>query len=175
MGTVGRIRENKLRVQTALCQVMASVLWDSEGILLVEFLKRVATINSEQYVQTLKKVKWIWRVWPNRKMNQVLIASSDSRFSILHFHCFDPLKDGVEGCRFAGDKLNHGICEELRRFSKEFFVSGVQRLSQGWERSVLIMKEVSWKNKPKFCKGCTHGTCKFNYYCSCSSWENERH
>ena len=50
-------KENKLRVQTAICQVMASVLWDSEGILLVELLKRLAMISSEQYVQTLKKVK----------------------------------------------------------------------------------------------------------------------
>ena len=40
--------------------------------------------------------------------------------------------------------------EELRRFSIEFCVSGVQCLSQGWERSVLIMKEVSWKNKLEF-------------------------
>ena len=49
--------ENKLRVQTAVCQVMASVLWDSEGILLVELLKRGATIGSEQYVQTSRKLK----------------------------------------------------------------------------------------------------------------------
>jgi hypothetical protein len=52
-----RIREKKWKVQTAICQVMASVLWDSEGILLVELLKRSATISSEQYVQTLKKLK----------------------------------------------------------------------------------------------------------------------
>jgi len=31
-------------------------------------------------------------------------------------------------------------------------VSGVQRLSQGCERIVLIMKEVSWKNKLRFVK-----------------------
>jgi hypothetical protein len=39
-----------------LLRVM-KVFWDSEGILLVEFLERGATINSEQYVQTLKKLK----------------------------------------------------------------------------------------------------------------------
>ena len=54
---LGRIRENKLRVQTAVCQVMASVLWDSEVILLVEFSKRGAMISSEQYVLTVKKLK----------------------------------------------------------------------------------------------------------------------
>ena len=43
-------------MQTAIGQVMAIVLWDSEGILLVEFL-RGATISSEQYVHTLRKLK----------------------------------------------------------------------------------------------------------------------
>jgi hypothetical protein len=77
-------RENKgenWKVQTAICQAMASVLCDSEGFLLVEFFKRGTTISSEQYVRTLKKIKWIWRVGPKRKMNQVLIASWDYRFS----------------------------------------------------------------------------------------------
>jgi len=36
---------------------MASAFWDSQGILLVEFLERGVTINSERYVQTLKKLK----------------------------------------------------------------------------------------------------------------------
>jgi hypothetical protein len=48
--------ENKFKVQTSAGKVMAGVFWDSEGILLVEFLKRGATINSEQYVQILKKL-----------------------------------------------------------------------------------------------------------------------
>jgi len=46
IGTVGTIWGKKWKVQTAVCQVMVSVLWDSEGILLLEFLKRGATISS---------------------------------------------------------------------------------------------------------------------------------
>lgn len=49
--------DNKFKVQTFTGKVMAGALWDSEGILLVEFLKRGATFNSEQYVPTLKKFK----------------------------------------------------------------------------------------------------------------------
>jgi hypothetical protein len=51
------VQEKNWKVQTAVCQVMVSVMWDSEGILLVEFFERGATISSEQYVQTLKKLK----------------------------------------------------------------------------------------------------------------------
>jgi hypothetical protein len=53
------MRENKFKVQTFAVKVMASVFWESEGILLVELLKRRANpgVNPEQYVQTLKKLK----------------------------------------------------------------------------------------------------------------------
>ena len=57
IGTVGTIREKEWKVQTAVYQVMVSVLWDSEGFLLLKFLKRGATISSEQYVHTWKKLK----------------------------------------------------------------------------------------------------------------------
>jgi hypothetical protein len=49
--------KKKFKVQTSAGKIMASVFWDSEGTLLVEFLERGATINSEQYVRTLKKLK----------------------------------------------------------------------------------------------------------------------
>ena len=48
------MKENKFLVQTAVCKVMASVFWDSEGILFSVILERVATISSGQ---TLKKLK----------------------------------------------------------------------------------------------------------------------
>jgi len=48
---------------------------DSEGISLVEFLGRGSTVDSERYVQTLKKLKQrIWRVRPNRKISQLVIC-----------------------------------------------------------------------------------------------------
>ena len=49
--------KKKFEVQTSVGKVMAGIFWDSEGFLLVEFLEVDATINSEQYGQTLKKLK----------------------------------------------------------------------------------------------------------------------
>jgi hypothetical protein len=47
---------------------MAIVFLDSEGTLLVEFLNRGATINSELFVQTLKDLLQRFRIFrPNRK------------------------------------------------------------------------------------------------------------
>ena len=49
----------------------SSDFWESEEILLVEFLWRGATISSERYVQTLKRSKQnTLRVRPNRTVDQ---------------------------------------------------------------------------------------------------------
>jgi hypothetical protein len=39
--------EKKSELQTSVGKVMANVLWDREGVLLLEFLERDAVINSE--------------------------------------------------------------------------------------------------------------------------------
>jgi hypothetical protein len=66
------MKNNKFKVQTFACEVMAIVFWYGEEML-VEFLKRGATLNSERYLQILKKLKQrIRRIRPYRKMNQVL-------------------------------------------------------------------------------------------------------
>lgn len=36
---------------------MATVFWDSEGVILVDFLERDTTINSERYCETLRKLR----------------------------------------------------------------------------------------------------------------------
>jgi hypothetical protein len=54
-----RHAKNKINSQNSAGNVMAMarVFWGSEGILLVEFVKRSATISSERNVQLLKKLK----------------------------------------------------------------------------------------------------------------------
>lgn len=44
--------KKKIKVQTTTAKVMASVFLEREGILLIKFLERGATINPEQYMQT---------------------------------------------------------------------------------------------------------------------------
>jgi histone-lysine N-methyltransferase SETMAR len=66
-------RKKKFKVQTSAGKVMASIVWESEGNLLVEFLDRGALINSERYVQGR-----IRKCWPNRKMNQVVLLRNNA-------------------------------------------------------------------------------------------------
>jgi len=55
MSVILRAVKRKVTSFTLVNQPQCYV-WDSEAILLVEFLERGATINGEQYVQTLKKL-----------------------------------------------------------------------------------------------------------------------
>jgi hypothetical protein len=71
------MRENKFKVQTTESKVMASVFWDSEGILLVEFVKRGTTVNSERRAD-IKEVKTT-----NSQGSAKQESSLQSRFSTL--------------------------------------------------------------------------------------------
>jgi hypothetical protein len=49
------------------------------------------------------------------------------------------------------EKLKHGVHEELRCFSKGFYVTGIQH-SRKDGKCVLLMKETLWKNNLNFVK-----------------------
>jgi hypothetical protein len=59
-------RKEKFKAQTSAGDVMVSVLWDIEGILLVGFLKRGATIQSDMWQTSKKLIQRIRRVRPDR-------------------------------------------------------------------------------------------------------------
>ena len=150
---------------------MAYVFWGSEAILLVQFLDRGATINSEQYVQTLMKLKqWIWWAWLNRKMNKFLLLHNNARsytslcireaittmrwnvlndppYSLILHHpnsnFFSPQKDAFQGHCFV-DELKHGMWKS----------SGASAKSSRWpaksvsckgEKSMLKIKKILWQ------------------------------
>ena len=50
-------RTKKFKAQNSAGKIMASVFWDSQGVILVDFLPKGETINSEVYIETLRKLK----------------------------------------------------------------------------------------------------------------------
>ena len=47
----------KFKSQQSAGKVMVTVFWDSVGVILVDFMSKGATINSDVYIDTLKKLK----------------------------------------------------------------------------------------------------------------------
>jgi hypothetical protein len=69
-------------------------------------------------------------------MNQVLLHT-DPIWHPPNSQLFGPLKDLLPGCHFvADDKLKHGVREELRHFSKQFYTTSIQHLMQRWKMCV---------------------------------------
>ena len=118
--------------------VVASVFWDSKGVILVDFMPKGATINSEAYIETLKKLKArICRVRPDLDMSKVLLQHDNARphtsirtrevlasfgwTTIPHppyspdlapsdYHLFAPVKDSISGVHYTDDDQVKGRC-----------------------------------------------------------------
>ena len=50
-------RSKNLKSQQSAEKVMVTVFWDSVGVILVDFMSNGAKINSDVYIDTLKKLK----------------------------------------------------------------------------------------------------------------------
>jgi hypothetical protein len=53
----GSLRPKKFKTQKSSSKVLASVFWDKDGILLVDYLENGAIITAEYYVALLDKLK----------------------------------------------------------------------------------------------------------------------
>ena len=75
----------KFKFQQSAGKVMVTVFWDSVGVILVDFMFKGATINSDVYIDTLKKLKArTRRVRPALKMSKVLLQR-DTSLKMLGF------------------------------------------------------------------------------------------
>jgi len=53
----GSPRSKKFRVQKSAGKVLASIFWDQDGILLIDYLPKSQTINTEYYSSLLVQMK----------------------------------------------------------------------------------------------------------------------
>ena len=67
-------------------------------------------------------------------------SSVEFRFSALRLLSFWPPEVCTPRTPFSEHDLKHGVHEELRRFSKEFYVTDTQLLTQTWENALVIKK-----------------------------------
>ena len=50
-------RSKKFKSQQSAGKVMVTVFWDSVGVILIDFMSKGTTIDSDVYINTLKKLK----------------------------------------------------------------------------------------------------------------------
>jgi hypothetical protein len=70
----------KKKFKPSASKIMAIVYWDCEGAILIDVLTRGQTINSDVYVETLKKLKRRFRrVQPHKYVTKVLLHQYNAR------------------------------------------------------------------------------------------------
>lgn len=158
-------RKKKFKTVRSAGKVMATVFWDTEGVILVDFLEQGCTINSVQYVTTLKKLKArLQRVRPTKSMADVLLLHDNARphtsrhtsdeivkigWEVLphppyspdlapsDFHLFGPLKEAHRGIHFEDEEaVKTSVRQWLRKQSCDFYRAGIHALVQRWTKTV---------------------------------------
>ncbi|GFS21006.1 LOW QUALITY PROTEIN: histone-lysine N-methyltransferase SETMAR [Elysia marginata] len=111
---------------------MATVFWDTQGVILVDFLSRGEKVNSGFYIDTLKKFRArILRVRPDMDIGNVLILHDNARpdtgirtketiasfwwttlthrtyspdLAPSYYHLFGHMKQGLRGKHYENEK-----------------------------------------------------------------------
>ena len=165
-------RPKKFRVQKSAGKVLASIFWDKDGILLIDYLSKGQTINAEYYSSLLVQFKDTLKEKRRGKVTKVVLflhdnaptqraLATDKKLAYLGFHClnhppyfpdlapseyhlFSGLKKTNEWSPFFVRRGGHCCRGDLvERTNFWYFLSGLQK----WEQSSVLSFVGSILNK----------------------------
>jgi histone-lysine N-methyltransferase SETMAR len=148
-------------------KVMASIFWDCDGIILIDYLSKGETINGNYYANLLQQLreaiktkrrgklgKGILLLQDNAPVHTALVAKSAARscgFQLLphppyspdlapsDFYLFPKLKSELAGRRFETDDDVISAVETFFDYSdKSFFLTGLQMLEKRWTKCIEV-------------------------------------
>lgn len=161
----GSPRPQKFKTQRSCKKVLATVFWNNQGVILIDFLEQGCTINSERYVATLRKLKEaIRRKRPELDVRDIKLHHDNARphtsfvttAAIAHmgwsvvphppyspdlapsdFHLFPSMKESLRGKSFDNlDEVKNAIKEWVRQRDEEFFQSGFSSWIKRWRKCI---------------------------------------
>ncbi|UYV67322.1 hypothetical protein LAZ67_5000223 [Cordylochernes scorpioides] len=143
-------------------KVMVSVFWDSEGVLLLDFLNKGQTITGNYYANFVKqlreaikekrsgklsrKIVYHQDNAPSHRSLQAMAAIYDSGFELLlhapyspdlapsDFHLFPHLKKSLSGIHFRSDEeVIDAVTSFFESLETSFFLEGIIALEHRWK------------------------------------------
>jgi len=152
----GSPRPQKIRVQKSAGKILASILWDQDGILLFDYLPKGQTINAEYYSSLLVQLKNTLKekrrgkvTKDNAPAHRALVTQKKLAYlgfqyldhppyspdlAPSDYHLFPGLKKQLKGRHFSSDV--EVIAAWLDGQPSEFFLSGLQKLKQGAKKCI---------------------------------------
>ena len=162
---VGSQPPKKARTQALAGKVMATIIWDVEGILLIDYLPRKTIITGNYYVEVLRCLLQAIKDKRRGKLSRNILLLHDNapahsakmtqaalkecKFQQLrhpayspdlapsNFYLFRLLKKALRGRRFLCDEEVQGAAEDwLVGQSKDFYLQGLQSLPLKWAKYI---------------------------------------
>lgn len=163
----GKSRPKRPKTQQSAGKIMASVFWDTHGILLIDFLPKGQTINSDYYIALLdrlddaikqkrphmakKKPLFHQDNAPIHKAMKTMVKFNDLQFELLphppyspdlapsDFYLFADLKKMLQGKRFGSDDEVIAATEAyFEAKDKSFYKKGIESLEKRWNDCIAM-------------------------------------
>jgi len=157
----------KFRKIASADKVLASVFWDSKGVLMIDYLERGKTVTGVYYAELIQKLlSAIKEKRPGKLSDGVLLHHDNTPahtsavsvatirecgFELLShlqyspdlapsdYHVFRSLKDSLCGQRFGCDEeVVHATNDWFKLQDEKCFVDGVKSLAHRWEKCVAL-------------------------------------
>ena len=151
-------------------KVMATIFWDAEEILLINYLEHGKTITGKYYAELIAKLRQAIKSKrrgmlrrgvlfhqdnaPAHKARVSIAAINESGFELVdhppyspdlapsHFFLFPKMKEHLRGQKFSGDdELMSAVNDWLEVQDKEFFLRGIQALEHRRTKCVNVRRD----------------------------------
>ena len=155
----------KFKVQQSARKVMATVFWDSQGVILLDILPRGESVNAVSYCETLDKLRHAVRRKRPGLLRSGLVLQHDNatphtakrtkewleryRWEILphpahspdlapsDFYLFGPLKRHLGGKQFEDEEeLVSEVRDWFSKLDANFFTLGIYSLLPRWQKCI---------------------------------------
>ena len=157
----------KFRAIPSAGKVMATIFWDSEGVILTDFLEKGATINKEYYSDELKRLREEIKKKRRGKLSRGILLLQDNApahtaqlsvatankcgFEILRhppyspdlapsdFYLFPLMKETLRGKKFDNNTAVVNAVESFLETQKsEFYKIGLLKLEKRWTKCIEL-------------------------------------
>ena len=157
----------KFKVASSARKVMASVFWDAEGIVMVDYLEKGATITGSNYAEQIRRLREAIKEKrrgklrtgvlfhqdnaPAHKAEVAMAAIREAGFELLEhppyspdlapsdFYLFPRLKEQLRGRKFEdNDEVMAAVEAFFESCDQDFFSKGIRALEKRWTKCIEL-------------------------------------
>ncbi|CAK1591719.1 unnamed protein product [Parnassius mnemosyne] len=123
----------KFKVSSSAGKVIASVFWDAQGIIMVEYLEKGATITGSYYADQIRRLRKAIKKKRRGKLRAGVLFHQDN--APAH-----KAAERLRGKKFEDDSEVMAAVEAFwEGQDKEFFLKGIQFLEKRWTKCIDLL------------------------------------